>query len=102
MAGERRAAARRGGRLRAPERELRGLDRPAERARAHLADRDPELADRRADRTGIRAPLLGQVALRRAVLEARHLRVVLREVGRGVAEIEDVAAVAEQDRKSVV
>jgi hypothetical protein len=41
------------------------------------------------------AALLGQVALRGAILEARHARVVLAEVGRGVAQEKDVAARAQ-------
>jgi hypothetical protein len=92
IVGAHRAAAHLGGLLGASERELGGLDGAAEGACPHLPDRDPEGADRRADRARVVASAIDEVALGRAVVEARHPGVVLRHVGGGMAKVEDVAA----------
>jgi hypothetical protein len=57
------------------------------------SDRNPEAAEGSGDRAGVRAPLRLQVALCAAVPEVSGIGVLLREVGRRVAEVEDVAAV---------
>src|SRR5437016_5466317 len=51
-----------------------------------------ERLDRRADRACLGASGVGQVALLRAVLVAGHLIVVLAEIGRRMAEVEDKPA----------
>src|SRR6185295_9709425 len=74
--GKRTALARRRRLLRGPEGEHRALHGAAERAREHRADRDPQRPDRLADGTRVVAPPVGQIALGRAVLDARHAVVV--------------------------
>src|ERR1041384_4681428 len=79
-------------RLRPAEREARGFHGAAERAREHLAERDAEALHVRADVARLGAALVGEIALLRAVLIARHRRIVLVEVRRRVAHVEHQAA----------
>ena len=89
---QRTALARRRRFLRGPESEHRGLHGAAERAREHGPDRDPERPDHLAEGPRVFTPPVGQIALGRAVVDARHALVVLAVIGVGVAEVEDVAA----------
>src|SRR5262249_23914883 len=78
--------------LRGPEGEHRRLDRAAERARQHGADRNGERADRLTDGARVRAPLVAQHALSRTVIEVHRGLILPRVVGVGVPEVDDVAA----------
>ena len=73
----RRTAAHGGGYGGAAEDQLRRLPRPAKGTREHVAERNRQRADRDADRARVCPPGVGQVALLRAILVARHLVVVL-------------------------
>jgi hypothetical protein len=57
------------------EGELRCLARPAPSARQHAVDADAALAERLAETTRLRAARLGQVALRRAIIEPEVYRI---------------------------
>src|SRR5262249_40054725 len=92
----RRPAARPGLEGCAAEEQHRRLACAAERARKDGADRKLETSNLRTDCARLDASLFGQVPLLAAILERRHRLVVLAEVGRRVAEVDDIAAVAER------
>jgi len=94
--GLRGSAAHRSGDRVAAEDQFRGFARAAERTCEHFADRDAERADGGSDRARVGAPRIGEIALIGAVLEARHALVVLAEVRRRMAEVEDVTPLAQR------
>jgi hypothetical protein len=63
------------------------------------SDRDAQVAQRGRDAARLLAAGVGEVSLLRAVGVVRHLLVVLAEVGRRVAQVEDVAALAQRGQK---
>src|SRR5688572_12557708 len=81
------------------ERQAGSLHGAAERAGEHLADWNLQALHVFAESTGFGAPLIGEVALRGAILEALHARVVLAEIGGGMAQKKDVAALAQLREK---
>jgi hypothetical protein len=64
------------------------------------ADRNVQRANRRADRARFGPARVGEIALARAILVARHAVVVLAEIGRRMAEVDHVAAVRAARRAS--
>ena len=81
--------------LGAAESELRGFHAPAPRAGEHAPDRDFPFPEGFADAARVSPPLIRQVALRRAVIQAHPRRVADARVGDGVADEDHLATMLE-------
>jgi hypothetical protein len=78
-----------------PKSKARRFHRSAIRTGEHFADRNAEPLQMFADSLRFGASFVGEIALGCAILVARHSGVVLAEVGRRVAHVEHVAALAQ-------